>query len=229
MKGIIQKDLYELFGIRENLANVLGSIIIVGILLFVTRDTLGFALLNILEIPVFSFMTLYITMESDEKSHFDTYQFVYPISKRNIVLCKYIIGMVCQMCISIMILCLIPILVYGYKMIEWSVAMKIWGTGMIFSVLMLSISYVIFFSFGSKVGIFLSALLDIVVMIGYVLVLTVFYDKIERTDSLLEWNVERVVYLSSPMAFVVGGVVGVIGIVGSYMVSVRLYQRKLNN
>ena len=133
------------------------------------------------------------------------------------------------MCISIMILCLIPILVYGYKMIEWSVAMKIWVTGMIFSVLMLSISYVIFFSFGSKVGIFLSALLDIVVMIGYVLVLTVFYDKIERTDSLLEWNVERVVYLSSPMAFVVGGVAGVVGIVGSYMVSVRLYQRKLNN
>ena len=99
MRGIILKDLYEGFCIRKNTLNWAISMIFISFLTGINsmmRGPYGFLLIVVLLFPIMGSTLLQMTVEQDEKSEFDRIQLTYPLSKREIVLSKYLGGLLVQ-------------------------------------------------------------------------------------------------------------------------------------
>ena len=99
MRGIILKDLYEGFCIKKNLINWLASMIFTSALTAISefmRGAYGFLLIVVLLFPVMGSTLLQMTVEQDEKAEFDRIQLTYPLSKSEIVLSKYLGGLIVQ-------------------------------------------------------------------------------------------------------------------------------------
>ena len=99
MRGIILKDLYEGFCIKKNLINWLASMIFTSALTAISefmRGAYGFLLIVVLLFPVMGSTLLQLTVEQDEKAEFDRIQLTYPLSKSEIVLSKYLGGLIVQ-------------------------------------------------------------------------------------------------------------------------------------
>ena len=99
MRGIILKDLYEGFCIKKNMLNWLISLGLITVLTTVNsmmRGTYGFLLIVVMILPMMGSTLLQMTVEQDEKAEFDRIQLTYPLSKMEIVLSKYLGGLLVQ-------------------------------------------------------------------------------------------------------------------------------------
>ncbi|MFR6164226.1 MAG: ABC-2 transporter permease [Mediterraneibacter gnavus] len=122
MRGIILKDLYEGFCIKKNLINWLASMIFTSALTAISefmRGAYGFLLIVVLLFPVMGSTLLQMTVEQDEKAEFDRIQLTYPLSKSEIVLSKYLGGLIVQGGMTLYSFVFVLIYVYGYRTITF--------------------------------------------------------------------------------------------------------------
>lgn len=124
MRGIILKDLYEGFCIKKNMLNWLISLGLITVLTTVNsmmRGTYGFLLIVVMILPMMGSTLLQMTVEQDEKAEFDRIQLTYPLSKMEIVLSKYLGGLLVQGGILLLSFLFLLIYVYGYQTIPLEV------------------------------------------------------------------------------------------------------------
>ena len=130
MRGIILKDLYEGFCIKKNMLNWLISLGLITVLTTVNsmmRGTYGFLLIVVMILPMMGSTLLQMTVEQDEKAEFDRIQLTYPLSKMEIVLSKYLGGLLVQGGILLLSFLFLLIYVYGYQTIPLEEAIPTWG------------------------------------------------------------------------------------------------------
>ncbi|MFQ7833556.1 MAG: ABC-2 transporter permease [Mediterraneibacter gnavus] len=155
MRGIILKDLYEGFCIKKNLINWLASMIFTSALTAISefmRGAYGFLLIVVLLFPVMGSTLLQMTVEQDEKAEFDRIQLTYPLSKSEIVLSKYLGGLIVQGGMTLYSFVFVLIYVYGYRTITLEDALPTWGIGVVGGVI---------FTFLAMVGLVIAFLLSV--------------------------------------------------------------------
>ncbi len=216
MRGIILKDLYEGFCIRKNTLNWTISIIFISFLTAVNsmmRGPYGFLLIVVLLFPMLGSTLLQMTVEQDEKSEFDRIQLTYPVSKQEIVLSKYLSGLIVQGGMILYSFLFLLVYVYGYKTLTLGEAISTWGIGVAGSLVYFSVSYMVYFWLGNMKGVIFTFITMAVLVIGFLF-------------SVFNVGLEELMAISKGTWVVVSLFAGVTLMVISYLVSLKIYTKK---
>ena len=216
MRGIILKDLYEGFCIRKNTLNWTISIIFISFLTAVNsmmRGPYGFLLIVVLLFPMWGSTMLQMTVEQDEKSEFDRIQLTYPVSKQEIVLSKYLSGLIVQGGMILYSFLFLLVYVYGYKTLTLGEAISTWGIGVAGSLVYFSVSYMVYFWLGNMKGVIFTFITMAVLVIGFLF-------------SVFNVGLEELMAISKGTWVVVSLFAGVTLMVISYFVSLKIYTKK---
>lgn len=216
MRGIILKDLYEGFCIRKNTLNWTISIILISFLTAVNsmmRGPYGFLLIVVLLLPMLGSTLLQMTVEQDEKSEFDRIQLTYPVSKQEIVLSKYLSGLIVQGGMILYSFLFLLVYAYGYKTLTFGEAISTWGIGVAGSLVYFSVSYMVYFWLGNLKGVIFTFITMAVLVIGFLF-------------SVFNVGLEELMAISKGTWVVVSLFAGVALMVISYFVSLKIYTKK---
>ena len=216
MRGIILKDLYEGFCIRKNTLNWTISIIFISFLTAVNsmmRGPYGFLLIVVLLFPMLGSTLLQMTVEQDEKSEFDRIQLTYPVSKQEIVLSKYLSGLIVKGGMILYSFLFLLVYVYGYKTLTLGEAISTWGIGVAGSLVYFSVSYMVYFWLGNMKGVIFTFITMAVLVIGFLF-------------SVFNVGLEELMAISKGTWVVVSLFAGVTLMVISYFVSLKIYTKK---
>ena len=216
MRGIILKDLYEGFCIRKNTLNWTISIIFISFLTAVNsmmRGPYGFLLIVVLLFPMLGSTLLQMTVEQDEKSEFDRIQLTYPVSKQEIVLSKYLSGLIVQGGMILYSFLFLLVYVYGYKTLTLGEAISTWGIGVAGSLVYFSVSYMVYFWLGNMKGVIFTFITMAVLVIGFLF-------------SVFNVGLEELMAISKGTWVVVSLFAGGTLMVISYLVSLKIYTKK---
>ena len=170
MKGIILKDLYEGFCLKKNMLNWIISMIFISVLTAVSgfmRGTYGFLLIVVLLFPLMGSALLQQTIEQDETSEFDRIQLTYPLSKREIVLSKYLGGLIVQGGMTLYSFLFLLIYVYGYQTITLGDAVPAWAMGAAVGMIYFAVSYAVYFWLGNLKGVIFTFLSMIIFVVAF--------------------------------------------------------------
>lgn len=213
MLGIMYKDFYECFFIRKNALNWLAALLIIVVTTICVKTAYAFILNVAITIPVCGASTLQFSMEQDEISDFDKIQLTYPMTKKEIILAKYLIGLIMQ---GIMFICsfiLMLVYVLGFHLIGLEYALPIWIAGIVISLLFFSVSYVGFFLLGNKKGTILYLIVLVILAVIYML-------------ATFHIGVKELLLMNKTLLLLIGMALDVIALIGSYWISLKIYTKK---
>lgn len=216
MRGIILKDLYEGFCIKKNTLNWAISIIVISFLTAVNsmmRGPYGFLLIVVLLFPMLGSSLLQMTVEQDEKSEFDRIQLTYPLTKQEIVFSKYLGGLIVQGGMLLYSFLFLLVYVYGYQTLTFGEAISTWGIGVAGSLVYFSVSYMVYFWLGNMKGVIFTFITMAVLVIGFLF-------------SVFNVGLEELMTISKGMMVFVSLLAGVVLLVLSYFVSLKIYTKK---
>jgi ABC-type transport system involved in multi-copper enzyme maturation permease subunit len=200
MKGLILKDLKVL---RQQASVYLAIILIWLVLSIVNHDAsfLGGVMI------IFSVMIIITTMAYDEKARWDRYALTMPLSRKDVVVSKYLLGLL-NIILSVALFMVVS-LVFPMETAEtWLVALSFFSLGLIF----LSVILPVMFKFGVEKG----RLIMTAVLLAPV-VLAFFLSKI-NVNMPGEALIEKLLYLSP--------VIAIIAMLVSVGISLSIYLRK---
>ena len=216
MRVILLIDLYEGVCISKNTLNWTISIIFISFLTAVNsmmRGPYGFLLIVVLLFPMLGSTLLQMTVEQDEKSEFDRIQLTYPVSKQEIVLSKYLSGLIVQGGMILYSFLFLLVYVYGYKTLTLGEAISTWGIGVAGSLVYFSVSYMVYFWLGNMKGVIFTFITMAVLVIGFLF-------------SVFNVGLEELMAISKGTWVVVSLFAGVTLMVISYLVSLKIYTKK---
>lgn len=194
MLGLMLKDFYETFLIKKNLISWLCTLLLFGVVFFVMTSDYIVILLVAVSIPMMGVSPLQFSIEQDEISKFDQILLTYPISKKQIVLTKFLETHLINACFVILLsLPIILIATYGCDVIDLQLGLIVLAIGIIFSLIMLPINNVIFMLLGSKKGAIAYLILFVAVAIAYVTLNFIFGIEQLSQISLNDWMMYAVV------------------------------------
>ena len=213
MQGIILKDLYEAFCLKKNLIAWISCIIVYGLIVILMPTRYAYILCVAVALPMLGISVLQYSIEQDEISKHDRIMLTYPLTKKEIILSKYLSGMVLQAMVFSFNFVLALLYSFGYKVIDFTEAMGIWTVGVIFSFIYMAINYMIFFWLGSKKGIVIYFIFVIVIAAVYIF-------------SYFSIDITAILSINKILAMVVGFTISIVALVGSYYASIRIYTRR---
>lgn len=153
MLGILRKDLYDTFLIPKNiLSNGLGYLFMFLFAYLTGPNRYMMMVFILVAIPATSIMILQAAIEQDETVRFDDLMLTYPISKKQIVLTRFLenlIGVLLNMAISLI---LMLGYVYGGKTTDIQTGIFIWMAGNVVSLYAVAVFSVGFYLLGNKKG-----------------------------------------------------------------------------
>ncbi|URZ88060.1 ABC-2 transporter permease [Floricoccus penangensis] len=217
MKGIIAKDLYEIFRIKKNLINFL--LIYVSIMFEATF------FVNSFMVPVFQIfgstvlipfgltnLLVQLTSKLDEKFGYQKYQISGPIDREDIVNSKYLMSMVFMIINSIVLflMFLINVNIWGMKAILILVAFST-----ILSIFSLSIgcpSLLFFQKWGA-------------VPLGIIMIISVVLQMIFPIEKIVG-SVKDMSAMNVEILLIISLVLGLVALLISYFVTKHFYSKK---
>lgn len=213
MTGLMLKDLYEVFCLKKYVISWILNIVCILISVVVLQNSYVYILCAAVVLPMIGVSVLQASIEQDEISKYDRIMLTYPITKKEIILSKYLSGMVLQAMIFLVNFLLALLFSFGYKVIDFPTAMGVWFVGVIFSFIYMAINYMMFFWLGNKIGSILYFIFIGAVAIIYVIT----YVNID-IDAMLNMN--------KTMVMVIGFVISILSLIGSYYASIKIYTKK---
>lgn len=213
MLGIMIKDLYEIILVKKNILSLIFGIIAIFISSFVLKNLYSFILIVGICIPFMGSTVLQCSVEQDEISGFDKIQLTYPLTKKEIILSKYISGIIFVCFISLFALIETFIYVYSYNVIDITTGLTVWFIGVLISLIELAICYVGFIWLGNKKGIFMYIVMCLGVAIIYIL-------------TSLNIGIENILQLDKVILIFIGIVIAVVSLILSYFGALKIYSKK---
>lgn len=213
MKGIIYKDFLSLLQPKHAMSIMMDILVTIPIMLFF-QNVYGLALTCILLLPMTGTGLLQISMEQDELSEFDKFQLTLPLTKKQIILSKYLAGLLFMGIFAV--ISLLVSLIYFYGVLaaaDLMVCLQIWLLGVIVGCAFLSISYVGFLLLGNKKGTIVYFILAAISVVAYLVGYFSF-------DAMAIFNMDHNVLL------LIGVVITVVLLTISYYLSVMIYTRR---
>jgi ABC-type transport system involved in multi-copper enzyme maturation permease subunit len=185
MKGLILKDLKVL---RQQASVYLAIILMWLVLSIVNHDAsfLGGVMI------IFSVMIIITTMAYDEKAKWDRYALTMPLSRKDVVASKYLLGLL-NIILSVALFMVVS-LVFPMETAEtWLVALSFFSLGLIF----LSVILPVMFKFGVEKG---RLIMTAVVLAPVVLAFFLSKINVNMPDEAL---IEKLLYLSPVIAIII--------------------------
>ena len=156
MKGIILKDLYENFRIFKNGVSYLAAVLFLFLLIeaMQTGDLFSlkyfFMLITAFVFPLLGCSSIESSLEQDEKVNFDKIQLTFPITKTEIVLSKYILGICFLTICNVFSLIFVFSFTSSHNKITLQEGLSAWGFGVLFSLVFFAVVNFAFFLLGRK-------------------------------------------------------------------------------
>lgn len=213
MLGIIKKDFYDTFCILKNLlSNIAGYVLLLVCMLVLGSNEWSMMLFLIVCIPATSIAVLQAAMEQDEKVRFDDIMLTYPISKREIVLARFIDNLLFIAINAFISLLIMLGYVYGYKTVGFQTGMLYWTVGLVVSLAMTAIFSAGFYLLGNKKG---TILYIVFVLAGGGLYGMARFLPIEKILKMNPWTLVGIGFVNSVIILFV-----------SYWACLKLYTRR---
>lgn len=219
MLGIIKKDLYDTFCVPKNfLSNVIGYLAIIVLAAVLGAGEYPMMLFIVVAIPMTSVTVLQASMEQDEMVRFDDVLLTYPLSKKQIVLIKFIDSLLYMLLNAALSLVMMLVYVYGEKVTDIQTGLLYCGMGTVVSLFVIAVCSVGFYWLGNKKGTILYLVLVVAWAIMYAVIYVNAYFVNISLDSILalgEWKLTGI-----------AAAVSIVALVLSYWGCLKLYTRR---
>ncbi len=213
MTGIMLKDLWEAFCLKKNAIAWIFSLLVLAIAMIAIPTRYMYILCVAVTFPMIGVGVLQYSIEQDEISKYDRIMLTYPITKREIILSKYLSGMLLQAMVFFVNFITALIYSFGHKVIDFPAAMEVWFLGVIFSFIYMAINYMMFLWLGNKKGTILYVIFVVVIAFVYVF-------------GYFGIGMNAIFLMNKTLAMVLGFVISVLSLIGSYYACVKIYTKK---
>ena len=181
------------------------------------KNVYGLVFATLIWIPfVVTPILLQVASERDDKTNYYKILITMPITKRDIISARYILGLVFTLFNLVISILGMVVHVYAFKSISLTLGVYIISASFIFSLLSLAINYLAYIVLGSR-GIFISAVITGIVLIGY---------YFQPTFINFETLLNNIMNMQPSALIVIGLICSVSSILVSYLVSAAYYSKK---
>ena len=213
MRGIIYKDLYDNFLIWKNLASYLFGVAAILVSVVLLPDSEYYFILLILMLNFIGSCAMEASVEQDDASNFNRLLISFPVTKKEIVIARYILALIFIAVSNLLGLGITVIHVLIGGALGFREAFSIWLLGLCVSLIFAGISYIGYISFGKRKGTWLFIFLVVVIATGY------------GSMSAI-YGIEQFVQMDKTLLLCTGFPVSVLVFALSCMISIEIYKRK---
>lgn len=219
MKGIILKDLYlNLYSVK-NLVTFLSSYIILIPMIYFLKSDFGFITLTIFYFPfAVAPVLLQVSIHKDDVSNYQKIQLTMPVTRKEIILAKYLLGVLFTLVNTVLIFGIMFIYVYGYESIDLMNGLYLVYANIIFSLFSIAIFYVAYIIFGSVKGVFL--------YLGIMTLIVGLFFSVIKFSVDMNRLIDFFMTTDPIVLLMIGTVIAVGALTISYYCSVKYYERK---
>lgn len=213
MRGIIYKDFLVAI-MPKNLLSTLANIAVSIAVVYYFDNMYGMALVVALALPLSGSSLLQISMEQDELCSFDKIQLTFPLTKKQIILSKYLGGFIMQLMFYVISLAV----AYYYYMLgvaSLTIALQVWVLGVIVGLIFFSMSYVGFYLLGNKKGTIMYFAFMIIACVVYIM-------------TYFNFDMFSILTMDYNVLLLIGLIVAVGMVVISYLLSVKIYTKRFS-
>ena len=213
MRGIIYKD-FLVACMPKNILSVFVNIVVSLVVVYFFPNMYGLALTVALSIPVSGSTLLQTAMEQDELCEFDKIQLTFPLTKKQIILSKYIGGLMLE---SIFLVLSLIVAIYYYicGVASLTIVIQMWILGIIVGLVFFAISYVGFYLLGNKKGTILYIVFTIIACVIYLM-------------TFFNFDILGLLSMNYNVLLAIGMVIAVGCLIISYYISVKIYTRRFS-
>ena len=213
MWGIVKKDFYDTFCIPKNTLSSLGGYLALFVLAFLFGpDSTMMPVFLVLCIPMTTVAVLQSALEQDAMVKFDEILLTYPLTKKEIVMARFIDNMIYVGINAVISVLMMLIYVYGGKTTDLQTGLSYCALGVVVSLVTTAVFSVGFYILGNKKG--------TILYIALVLVATISY-----CFTQLNFSFTWILNMNPWMLFAIGLVIGILSMLGSYWGCVKIYTR----
>ena len=213
MWGIVKKDFYDTFCIPKNLLGNLGGYLALFLCAFIIGPgRVALPLFLVLCIPMTTVSVLQAALEQDEMVKFDDIMLTYPLTKKEIVMARFIDNMIYVGINAVISVLMMLVYVYGGKTTDLQTGLLYCALGVVVSLVTTAVFSVGFYILGNKKG--------TILYIALVLAATISY-----CFTQLNFSFAWILNMNPWMLFAIGLVIGILSMLGSYWGCVKIYTR----
>lgn len=212
MKALIYKDMFVLKQKSQILSLLMNLLMMLAIGIYF-QNLYSLALIVVLSIPVGGSAFIQVVMEKEEKTDFNKRIISLPVTKKEIVLARFITSFIYLGLQMFIALIYAFVHVYVWHAVSLDIALILWCIGMLLGICMIGINSVGYHLLGAKKGTFVYLVILVISIIVYLII-------------FLGYDVTQLLELGSTVLMVIACGVTIFCSVICYYASLKIFERK---
>lgn len=214
MWGIVKKDFYDTFCIPKNLlSNILGYLAMIILAVLMGQNRYMMMLFVVVCIPMTTISVFQMALEQDEKVQFDEIMLTYPVTKKEIILARFIDNFIYMGINTVISVIMVLGYVYLGKTVDIRTGMFYVAAGIAVSLIATAVFSIGFYLLGNKKG--------TILYVGMVIIVALFYGL----SSSGQW-ISRIFQTDPRILTGIALILGGLLMAGSYWVCLKIYTRQ---
>lgn len=214
MWGIVKKDFYDTFCIPKNLlSNILGYLAMIILAVLMGQNRYMMMLFVVVCIPMTTISVFQMALEQDEKVQFDEIMLTYPVTKKEIILARFIDNFIYMGINTVISVIMVLGYVYLGKTVDIRTGMFYVAAGIAVSLIATAVFSIGFYLLGNKKG--------TILYVGMVIIVALFYGLSSRG----QW-ISRIFQTDPRILTGIALILGGFLMAGSYWVCLKIYTRQ---
>lgn len=214
MWGIVKKDFYDTFCIPKNLlSNILGYLAMIILAVLMGQNRYMMMLFVVVCIPMTTISVFQMALEQDEKVQFDEIILTYPVTKKEIILARFIDNFIYMGINTVISVIMVLGYVYLGKTVDIRTGMFYVAAGIAVSLIATAVFSIGFYLLGNKKG--------TILYVGMVIIVALFYGLSSRG----QW-ISRIFQTDPRILTGIALILGGLLMAGSYWVCLKIYTRQ---
>ena len=214
MWGIVKKDFYDTFCIPKNLlSNILGYLAMIILAVLMGQNRYMMMLFVVVCIPMTTISVFQMALEQDEKVQFDEIMLTYPVTKKEIILARFIDNFIYMGINTVISVIMVLGYVYLGKTVDIRTGMFYVASGIAVSLIATAVFSIGFYLLGNKKG--------TILYVGMVIIVALFYGLSSRG----QW-ISRIFQTDPRILAGIALILGGLLMAGSYWVCLKIYTRQ---
>lgn len=214
MWGIVKKDFYDTFCIPKNMmSNILGYLAMIVLAVLMGSNRYMMMLFVVLCIPMTTVSVFQMALEQDEKVQFDEIMLTYPVTKKEIIMARFIDNFIYMGINTVISVIMVLGYVYLGKTVDIRTGMFYVAAGIAVSLIATAVFSIGFYLLGNKKG--------TILYVGMVIIVALFYGLSSRG----QW-ISRIFQTDPRILTGIALILGGLLMAGSYWVCLKIYTRQ---
>lgn len=214
MWEIVKKDFYDTFCIPKNLlSNILGYLAMIILAVLMGQNRYMMMLFVVVCIPMTTISVFQMALEQDEKVQFDEIMLTYPVTKKEIILARFIDNFIYMGINTVISVIMVLGYVYLGKTVDIRTGMFYVAAGIAVSLIATAVFSIGFYLLGNKKG--------TILYVGMVIIVALFYGLSSRG----QW-ISRIFQTDPRILTGIALILGGLLMAGSYWVCLKIYTRQ---